>query len=150
MVGVIGDSAGSDNNRTTYNEGDVTYQHSHGKDYQPCVLPGDMRVKQRKGGDFMWHQFANMIQIKSDGIYISMFDEYNEGNQIAKTAANATDMPSDVRSAPFSMISLGEDGINGATTACSSDYYLRLTGDGGKMLRGAIPFTLTRPTPPLP
>jgi hypothetical protein len=48
------------------------------------------------------------------------------------------------------MISLSEDGINGATTSCSSDYYLRLTGDGGKMLRGAMPFSFTRPTNPLP
>ena len=109
----------------------------HGIDYQPCVLPGDLSGGQRKHGDFMWHQFGNMIQVGADGIYISMFDEFNEGNQIAKTAAVKADQPTD---ATFN--TLDEDG-----TACSSDYYLRLTGDGGRMLKGQIPFSFTRPTP---
>jgi hypothetical protein len=138
MVGVIGDNGGSDGIRKERNEGDVAYCHSHGIDYQPCVLPGDLQVKQRKHGDFMWHQFANMIQIGSDGLYVSMYDEYNEGNQIAKTAATSADKP-----AGSSFTTLDEDG-----TACSSDYYLRLTGDGGKMLKKQIPFTFTRPTSP--
>ncbi|OIK00800.1 hypothetical protein BIV25_06605 [Streptomyces sp. MUSC 14] len=33
-------------------------------------------------------------------------------------------------------------------TACSSDYYLRLTGDGGRMLRGDLALTATHPTRP--
>lgn len=138
MVGVIGDIAGSNQIRQEFNEGDVAYCHSHGIDYQPCVLPGDLQEQQREHGNFMWHQFANMIEIGSDGIYISMFDEYNEGNQIAKTAATSADKP-----AGSSFRTLDEDG-----TACSSDYYLRLTGDGGKMLKHQIPFTFTRPTSP--
>ncbi|MEU3188898.1 discoidin domain-containing protein, partial [Streptomyces sp. NPDC006923] len=35
-------------------------------------------------------------------------------------------------------------------TPCSSDYYLRLTADGGRMLKGEIALTATRPTVPLP
>jgi hypothetical protein len=138
MVGVIGDIAGSDSIRQQFNAGDVAYCHSHGIDYQPCVLPGDLSAKQRVHGDFMWHQFANMIQIGSDALYVSMYDEFNEGNQIAKTAATAAQKP-----AGSSFVTLDEDG-----TACSSDYYLRLTGDGGRMLKGQIPFTFTRPTSP--
>ncbi|MDX3853839.1 xylosidase, partial [Streptomyces sp. AK02-01A] len=38
---------------------------------------------------------------------------------------------------------LDEDG-----TPCSSDYYLRLTADGGRMLKGEIAPTATRPTRP--
>jgi hypothetical protein len=139
MVGVIGDNAGSDGIRKERNEGDVAYCHSHGIHYQPCVLPGDLQSRQRKHGDFMWHQFANMIQIGSDGLYVSMYDEYNEGNQIAKTAATSADKP-----AGSSFITLDEDG-----TACSSDYYLRLTGDAGKMLKKQITLTFTRPTAPM-
>ena len=120
-----------------FNAGDVAYCHARGIHYQPCVLPGDLQLGQRRHGDFMWHQFANMIDIGSDGIYISMFDEFNEGNQIAKTAATSASIP-----AGSSFRSLDEDG-----TACSADYYLRLTGDGGKMLKGQIPLTFTRPTP---
>jgi hypothetical protein len=137
MVGVIGDAAGSDANRKTYNEGDVAYLHARGKRYQPCVLPGDLQEGQRHHGDFMWHQFFNMIQIGSDGLYISMYDEFNEGNQIAKTAPTAADVP-----AGSGFLPLDEDG-----TACSSDYYLRLTGDGDKMLKGQTPLTAVRPTP---
>jgi len=32
---------------------------------------------------------------------------------------------------------------------CSADYYLRLTNDGGKMLKGQIALTATRPTAPV-
>jgi hypothetical protein len=139
MVGVIGDDAGSDANRKAYNEGDIAYLHARGKHYQPCVLPGDLSAHQRRHGDFMWHQFYNMIQIGSDGLYISMFDEYNEGNQIAKTAATSASIP-----AGSSFVTLDEDG-----TQCSSDYYLRLTGDGGKMLKQQLALTATRPTSPM-
>ena len=139
MVGVIGDTGGSDNNRKQYNEGDVAYQHQRGKHYQPCVLPGDLQEKQRHHGEFMWRQFYNMVQIGSDGLYISMYDEYNEGNQIAKTAATKASTPSG-----SSFVTLDEDG-----TQCSSDYYLRLTGDGGKMLKKQIALTPTRPTSPM-
>ena len=34
-------------------------------------------------------------------------------------------------------------------THCSSDYYLRLTGDGDRMFKGQIPLTTTRPTQPM-
>ncbi|HVU50831.1 MAG TPA: glycoside hydrolase family 71/99-like protein, partial [Polyangia bacterium] len=137
MVGVIGDAAGSDANRKAYNEGDVAYLHARGKRYQPCVLPGDLQERQRHHGDFMWHQLFNMIEIGADGLYVSMYDEYNEGNQIAKTAATTADVP-----AGSGLLPLDEDG-----TACSSDYYLRLTGDGGKMLKKQTPLTSVRPTP---
>ncbi|MDN5287748.1 MAG: lectin, partial [Mucilaginibacter sp.] len=43
-----------------------------------------------------------------------------------------------------SFLSLDEDG-----TVCSADYYLRLTGDGGRMLKGQIALTATRPTAPV-
>ena len=33
--------------------------------------------------------------------------------------------------------------------ACSSDYYLRITADGGRMLKGQLALTPVRPTPPM-
>jgi hypothetical protein len=93
-------------------------------------------ASQRAHGDFMWRQFYNMVRAGVQGIYISMFDEYGEGNQIAKTAENADMVPSG-----SGLLALDADG-----TACSSDYYLRLTGDGGRMLKGQIGITATRPT----
>ncbi len=57
----------------------------------------------------------------------------------AETAATSAGIPGGT-----SFVTLDEDG-----TQCSSDYYLRLTGDGGKMLKQHIPLTATRPTSPM-
>ncbi|WP_127357621.1 discoidin domain-containing protein [Actinacidiphila soli] len=139
MVGRIGTAADSDAFYSSCTVPDQADCNAHGIDYQPCVLPGDISVRQRAHGDFMWRQFYNVVRAGAQGIYISMFDEYNEGNQIAKTAATSAQVP--VNSG---FLALDEDG-----TACSSDYYLRLTADGGKMLKGQIALTATRPTQPV-
>lgn len=140
MVGRIGNSGESDNFFTNVNTPDQAYCNANGIDYQPCVLPGDLQEHQRAHGDFMWRQFYNMIRVGAQGLYISMFDEYNEGNQIAKTAENASMIP-----AGSNFVTLDEDGV-----VCSADYYLRLTGDGGKMLKKQIALTAIRPTAPVP
>jgi hypothetical protein len=139
MVGRIGDAAGSDWFYLNANQQDQADCNAHGIDYQPCLLPGDLGARQRAHGDFMWRQFYNMVRVGAQGLYISMFDEYNEGNQIAKTAETAAFLPSN-----SGMLALDEDG-----TPCSSDYYLRLTADGGRMLKRQIALTATRPTPPV-
>jgi hypothetical protein len=140
MVGRIGNANESDGFYANTNRADQAFCNANGIDYQPCVLPGDLGRKQRAHGDFMWRQFYNMIRVGCQGIYISMFDEYNESNQIAKTAETTAWLP-----AGSTFKALDEDG-----TACSSDYYLRLTGDGGKMLKKQIALTATRPTKPMP
>ena len=139
MVGRIADSSGSDSFYNNVNLGDIADCKKYGIDYQPCVLPGDLQEHQRVHGDFMWRQFYNMVRLGSQGIYISMFDEFNEGNQIAKTAENNLMVPEN-----SGFVTLDEDG-----TVCSSDYYLRITGDGGKMLKGEIGLTANRPTLPV-
>jgi hypothetical protein len=137
MVGAIGNIADADNAYNTYTVPDLADCRANGVDYQPCVLPGDLSARQRAHGDFMWRQFYNMVRAGCSSVYISMYDEYGEGNQIAKTAENSSMNPSN-----SGLLTLDEDG-----TACSSDYYLRLTADGGKMLKGQIGLTATRPTP---
>ncbi|MGW2775307.1 discoidin domain-containing protein [Streptomyces olivaceoviridis] len=140
MVGAIGSVAESDHYYQYVNLGDQADCDAHGIDYQPCVLPGDVSIPgQRAHGDFMWRQFYNMVRVGAQGIYVSMFDEFNEGNQIAKTAETKASVPAD-----SGFLALDEDG-----TACSSDYYLRLTADGGRMLKGQIALTPTRPTQPV-
>lgn len=140
MVGRIGNVNDSDGFYATVNKADEAYCKGNGIDYQPCVLPGDLQGRQRAHGDFMWRQFYNMTKAGAQGLYISMFDEYNEGNQIAKTAESQQFVP-----AGSKFLALDEDG-----TACSADYYLRLTGDGAKMFKGEIALTATRPTKPMP
>ncbi|WP_240490797.1 discoidin domain-containing protein [Amycolatopsis vancoresmycina] len=139
MVGAIGNAGDSDWMYQNLNVPDVADCAANGIDYQPCVLPGDVSGRQRAHGDFMWRQFYNMIRAGAQGLYISMFDEYGEGNQIAKTAENASMTP-----AGSGLLALDEDG-----TACSADYYLRLTADGGRMLKGQLALTAVRPTPPV-
>ncbi|WP_249161355.1 discoidin domain-containing protein [Actinospica acidithermotolerans] len=139
MVGRIGTSADSDSFYTNVNVGDQAYCNANGIDYQPCVLPGDLSANQRAHGDFMWEQFYNMVRVGAQGIYISMFDEFGEGNQIVNTAPTQAYVPSN-----SGLNSLDEDG-----TACSADYYLRLTADGGRMLKGQIALTNVRPTQPV-
>jgi len=115
---------------------DLKYCKDNGIDYQPCVLPGDLSQHQRIHGDLMWRQFYNMTRLGVQGIYISMFDEFNEGNQIVKTAEDQSMVPSGA-----GFVTLDEDG-----TACSADYYMRLTNDGGKMFKGETALTAVRPT----
>ncbi|WP_158995983.1 glycoside hydrolase family 71/99-like protein [Mucilaginibacter sp. L196] len=138
MVGRIANANDSDGFYSNTNQPDEVYCRDNGIDYQPCVLPGDLSARQRVHGDFMWRQFYNMTKAGAQGLYISMFDEYNESNQIAPTAESQQFVP-----AGSGFLSLDEDG-----TPCSSDYYMRLTGDGAKMFKGQIPFTATRPTKP--
>jgi chitodextrinase len=139
MVGRARDLDGLDSYYNNANIGDQADCNASGIDYQPCVMPGDLSDGARHHGDFMWRHFYNMVRVGCQGIYISMFDEYNEGNQIAKTAENASMQPTN-----FARRALDEDGV-----ACSSDYYLRITNDGGRMLKGLIPLTAIRPTQPV-
>jgi len=139
MVGRARTVADLDSYYNNANVGDMADCNARGIDYLPCVLPGDLQGGDRRHGDYYWRSLYNMIRLGSQGLYVSMFDEFNEGNQIAKTAETPATVPtgSGIRA-------LNEDG-----TACSADYYLRMTGDGGRMLKGQIALTATRPTQPL-
>lgn len=140
MVGRMSKIIDSDNFYLNTNKPDVDFCKENKIDYQPCVLPGTLGDRQRVHGDFMWRQFYNMKRAGAQAIYISMFDEYNEGNQIAKTAEDQSQIP-----AGSTFLTLDEDG-----TACSADYYMRLTQDGGKMFKGTMALTAVRPTIPKP
>ena len=139
MVGRAAGPTDLDSYYVNVNVGDYADCQAHGIDYQPCVLPGDLSSGHRRHGDYYWRSLYNMIRLGSQGLYVSMFDEFNEGNQIAKTAPTAASVP-----AGSGIRALDEDG-----TACSADYYLRITADGGRMLKGQLALTATRPTPPV-
>jgi hypothetical protein len=138
MVGRTGTLEGLDLFYTNVNTPDLADCAARGIDYQPCVLPGDLSSGARRHGDYYWRSLYNMVRLGSHGLYVSMFDEFNEGNQIAKTAETSASVPSG-----SGIRALDEDG-----TFCSSDYYLRITADGGHMLKGQIPLTANRPTQP--
>ncbi|OZV83869.1 xylosidase [Micromonospora echinospora] len=139
MVGRTGTLDGLDWFHTNVNLPDLADCAAHGIDYQPCVMPGDLSAGHRRHGDFYWRHLYNMVRLGAQGLYVSMFDEYNEGNQIAKTTETQATTPAGV-----GIRSLDEDG-----TGCSADYYLRITADGGRMLKGQLALTPVRPTPPV-
>jgi hypothetical protein len=129
---------------------DLAYCNAHSIDYQADVYPGtafyntdgSSRPKNqipRNHGTFMWSQFAGVKAAGVQSVYISMFDEENEATGILNCAEDASSIP-----AGKYFLTLDADGVH-----CSSDFYLRLTLDGGKMVKGQIAYTTTEPTPPV-
>lgn len=145
MVGRTGETRGLDQFFVSHNAPDAKALGARGVDYQPCVMPGDLSQGARRHGDFYWRHIYNTCRVRDlnatrVGIYVSMFDEYNEGNQIAPTAETRAQQPAD-----FDFKALDEDGV-----PCTADYYLRLTKDGGDMFKGRAPLQALRWTEPWP
>ena len=75
----------------------------------------------RRKGEFLWNQFVATQMAGVDTAYIAMFDEIDEGTAIFK----CTNHPPVGKGVSF----LDYEGL-------PSDHYLKLTGEGGKLLRG--------------
>jgi hypothetical protein len=99
---------------------------------------GPLNQIPRSGGRFWWRQLYNAQLSGCTMIYGAMFDEMDEGTAMLKMAPTAAQLP-----AQGTFVPLNIDG-----EALPSDWYLRLAGEGGKMLRGEIPLTSTRPINP--
>ena len=84
----------------------------------------------RRKGAFLWSQFAAAKRAGARMIYVAMFDEVDEATAIFKCT---NDVPPAGKSAFVTYEGL------------PSDHYLRLTGQGGRMLRGEIPLSDTPP-----
>ena len=92
--------------------------------------PGTTTVP-RNGGRFFWEQFHELAKLKADSVYIAMFDEVDEGTAIFKVTSTP----------PTQAHFVGYDGL-------PSDWYLRLAGEGARMLRGERPATAEIPIRP--
>ncbi|RYX85994.1 hypothetical protein EON83_04355 [bacterium] len=128
-----------------WTKADLVLANEWGKDYQPMAYPGTSffwgnrsgkNLFPRNHGDFMWGYFKNYRQLGIQTCYIAMFDEIDEGTAIFKVAEDASMQPTNQWFLP-----LDADGVH-----CSSDFYLRLTNDGGRMIRGELPFSEQHPT----
>jgi hypothetical protein len=143
-VGTFNGTAGADSySNMEYN--DKVVCDSNNIDYQPVVWPGfawsnwnggARNAFPRLHGDFMWRQFAQVRNRAIPSVYVAMFDEYDEGTAISKAAENSSMIPTNQY-----FLTLEADGV-----ACSSDFYLRLTGDGAKMVKGQTPLVWSHPT----
>ena len=92
--------------------------------------PGTSTIP-RRGGQFLWEQFYEVAKMGGASAYLAMFDEVDEGTALFKI----TSQP------PSQAHFLGYEGL-------PSDWYLRLAGEGIKMLRGKRPLTRDIPIKP--
>ncbi len=118
---------------------DLAWCEDNRLDFLPVVFPGFswhnlkgevLDAIPRLKGEFLWSQFVAAKQAGCDMIYVAMFDEVDEGTAIFKCT---NDPP------------VGEDVAFLTYQGLPSDHYLRLTGTGGKMLRGEIPVSKSIP-----
>ena len=76
----------------------------------------------RQKGLFYWTQINGAVAAGARMLYVAMFDEMDEGTAIFKCTAKL----------PVGPVLTDFDG-------CPPDYYLRLTGEAGKLLKGNQP-----------
>ena len=97
--------------------------------FLPVVYPGFgwTNLKGRKaanatiprlGGEFFWRQFVTASDLGVEAAYVAMFDEVDEGTAVFKVS---NDPPKQARFETF-------EGL-------PSDWYLRLTSEGSKVIR---------------
>jgi hypothetical protein len=72
----------------------------------------------RRGGRFLWEQFVELKKMGVESAFIAMFDEVDEGTAVFKV----TSAP------PKETHFVGYEGL-------PSDWYLRLVGEGTRMIR---------------
>lgn len=85
----------------------------------------------RLGGEFFWKQFVDAAELEIDMAYVAMFDEVDEGTAVFKVSNSP---PVEGKFATY-------DGL-------PSDWYLRLTGEGTKVIRGERPIGVDLPLRP--
>lgn len=92
--------------------------------------PGTSTIP-RRGGQFLWEQFHELSKLGVDSVYVAMFDEVDEGTAIFKVTS----------SPPTQGRFVGYDGL-------PSDRYLRLVGEGTRMLSEKRPIPAEIPIKP--
>lgn len=125
-------------------------------------------VYDRHDGNFYWQQIYKYINQGAQMLYVAMFDEIDEGTAIYK-CLRKNEVPSNTYSQDYYVVSKkgslyrsdeavevsGNDWctkaselnvtFNGIENNRASDYYLRLTGEAAKILKGKVTLTETKP-----
>lgn len=151
-VGRYKDDAGVDSFETAHLAPDLAAIGA--SRYVPVIWPGysfhnassgaqPLNQIPRRRGDFYWHQAYDALAAGSTMLYTAMFDEVDEGTAIYKMAASSADLPAAARS---TLLYLNVDDPGNANPL-KSDWYLKLTGEASRMLRGERPRSATMPTP---
>jgi hypothetical protein len=113
--------------------GDIAWCRERGIAFLPVAFPGfswhnlkgdPSDAIPRRGGQFLWSQFAAYRAAGLDAAYVAMFDEVDEGTAVFKCVS---DPPA------------GQDDLFIGYAGLPSDHYLWLTGQGRRLLRGELP-----------
>lgn len=94
-------------------------------------LPPGTSTIPRRGGQFLWEQFHELSKLGVDSVYVAMFDEVDEGTAIFKVTSSP---PTQGRFVSY-------DGF-------PSDWYLRLVGQGARLLCEKRPVSAEIPIKP--
>jgi hypothetical protein len=140
-VGHVAIEDGKKQAATAYWKDDLAEAQRAGKEFLPVIYPGfgwtnlkgNSAAKQaipRLGGEFYWRQFGAARELGIEMAYVAMFDEVDEGTAIFKVSNTP---PTQAHFETY-------EGL-------PADWYLRLTGEGTKVIRGerkaekSLPFT---------
>jgi hypothetical protein len=141
-VGRYVDSSSYQGFRNNVTAGDIPECASLGIDYLPVVWPGSSHdnrdqeppgssLKPRNHGTFFWEQIHGTRSLGIDKAFVAMFDEVDEGTAIFKVS----DYP------PVTDHWVTYEGD-------PHDWYMRLAGAAGGMIRGEIPLSSAIPIDP--
>ncbi len=128
--------SGCDSHRTNYIVPDKAFCDANFLDYLPVLFPGFSWSTWNTGapnsiprlaGEFLWRQAYNIRSSGINQMYFAMFDEYDEGTAIMKSATDWRMIPTDQY-----FVTLSTDGI-----WVSSDFYLRVAGAAMTMAKNA-------------
>ncbi|MCX7011465.1 MAG: hypothetical protein NTW86_02655 [Candidatus Sumerlaeota bacterium] len=134
---------------TTWWEEDKKYFEDNGALWIPTIYPGfswnhlkkitdpsQTSTRPRRGGQFYWEQWLALKKLNVNTVFIAMFDEVDEGTAINK---NTNDPPALYNGKPLDILPFQTyEGL-------PSDWYLRLTQAGRRLLRGEIAATTEIP-----
>jgi hypothetical protein len=141
-VGNVTQEGGRKHASTGQWKDDLAEAKKAGMGYLPVIYPGfgwtNLNGKSaaaatvpRLGGEFYWRQFATAADLGMDMAYVAMFDEVDEATAIFKVSNSP---PTQGRFATY-------EGL-------PADWYLRLTGEGSKVIRGERKPQATLPIQP--
>ena len=140
-VGNVADAGGEKHAATGYWAQDLAEARRAGAAYLPVIYPGfgwthlkgkgaERQNIPRLGGAFYWRQFSTAAELGMDMAYVAMFDEVDEATAVFKVS----------NSPPTQATFQTYEGL-------PPDWYLRLTGEGTRLIRGerknqrALPLT---------
>ncbi|CDG83703.1 putative uncharacterized protein [Janthinobacterium agaricidamnosum NBRC 102515 = DSM 9628] len=148
LVGRFRDQQGARNYRKSVMDADIAEAGRIGKRYIPVIYPGT-HGQPRVGGRFWWTQFYEARSAGANTFFGAMFDEVDEATAMYKVAPSKAFEPVEIPTSPSPyepgkprgpFTPLDADG-----ESLSSDFYLRLATEAGKVLQGKSTLAPDRP-----